>query len=751
MSRWIVCGAVFAAAVGMSAVSAQAGQAQVRMGTGVIDDWVSVAAANSDYGGYDAGSATHSCGLRENASLWCWGLNSHGELGLGDSNYRYRPTQVGTGTNWLSVSVGESDTCAIKTPGTLWCWGLSFGTAVPRRVGAATDWVSISAGGYLYPNFQNNFRCGIRSDGGLWCWGDNSSGQLGLGDLVDRSEPTKVSDGWRGVAAGITHTCGVRTDGSLWCWGSNYEGELGLGDDDPRLVPAQVDPGSVWRTVAPGSDFTCGIHQDGGLWCWGWGGAGQLGNGGTDTEYSPVPVDARTDWSDVSTGYAHSCASRVDGSLWCWGDNDEGQVGIGGSPSRQLTPARVGTSSWTAIATGGMDSCGVQSDHTLWCWGLPVSGELGVGNRTLHTAVPIQVGLQDDPKLVSYSLSAVDVLTSDDVWVVGETRRTSTRPWVERWDGSSWQRLPAVAFGDASSFNDVAAVSARDVWAVGSYSLAYDRPLIEHWDGSSWSRYPVNDAADVRLTSVSAYASDDIWAVGYTTHNLWYAEAVAYHYDGTKWTQVATAPMNPWSNQSFLDVEMLSPTDVWAVGWGRKDDEAGALPFAEHWDGQRWAVTSLTPGASYDDHYLRSIAAVSPKRVWALGDFTQNDGKDELTLARLWNGKRWEERQVPDPGVPPGTYLRGAVAAAGRDVWAVGQTHDAARYLAFTSHFDGARWTQVTTPSPPNGDTRLNAVDANGSDDVWAVGLSTHGGVDEPLVEHWDGSVWTIVQHRFGG
>lgn len=225
---------------------------------------------------------------------------------------------------------------------------------------------------------------------------------------------------------------------------------------------------------------------------------------------------------------------------------------------------------------------------------------------------------------------------------------------------------------------------------------------------------------------------------------------MAYHYDGKCWTQIQTAPMNPWSNQSFLDVEMLSPTDVWAMGWGRKDDEAGALPFAEHWDGQRWITKAITPPASYDDHYLRGAAVVTSKRIRALGDWTPDEGRQEHTLARLWNGHRWVEKSVPDPNEPQKNFLRGADAAASRDLWAVGQTRDAERSVAFTLHYDGTQWTQVATPSPPRGDTQLTAVSANGSDDVWAVGLSTHGGVDEPLVEHWDGTAWTIVQSRFG-
>lgn len=749
MSRWIALGAGFALAAAMSNAPSTSSQADAGQPIAALDDWVSVAAANTTRGG-----ATHTCGVRVGGSLWCWGVNGSGELGLGDTTNRYKPFRVGSEADWASVDVGKSNTCAVKSSGTLWCWGGSFDTAVPAQVGTATSWQSISLGGDgAIGQNDNYFRCGVQSDTSLWCWGDNSSGQLGLGDKVSRSEPTQVSTGWGSVSTGTDHACGVRVEGSLWCWGYNGSGRLGIGVSPPGVdVPTEVDAGSRWTTVTAGAAHSCGIHRDGSAWCWGSGGYGELGNGKEHTRYLPGRVQTKRHWSAITAGYLHTCAIRDDDRLLCWGSNYAGQVGIGRSPLEQLTPARVAAASWRAVATGGSDSCGVQSDHTLWCWGSPEGGELGVGNRTRHTAVPVRVGLPNAPVPVSYSLSGVDALAGDDVWAVGETQRKAlVGTFVEHWDGATWQRVPAVDRGRYSSFDAVGAASADDVWAVGAFrDGTRDRPLLEHWNGSEWSRVPVADRISGRLTSVSVHARDDIWVVGYRYPETYYSIPLTLHYDGTDWTVIQTAANPTWSTQRFTDVDVLSPNDVWAVGYGRQDDEAGYLPLAEHWDGQKWRNVPVGFGEKYDNHYLRGVAVVSPRSVWALGDRTMTSDYDhEIPLARHWNGSRWKQAPVPDPGVKPGTYLRAADAAGVGDVWAVGQAHDGDTYDAFTVYYDGAKWTQVAAPNPSGDvDVQLAEVDARTSNDVWAVGYAQGAKKAEPLVEHWDGSAWTILQSR---
>ena len=133
------------------------------------------------------------------------------------------------------------------------------------QVGTATDWVSISAGASL--------TTGVRADGTLWAWGQNNDGQLGDGTFVGRDVPTRIgtATNWRSVYTDVDHpfTLAIRQDGSLWGWGKNFEGQLGDGARTPRLAPTRVGTGTSWQIARPATYHSLALQQDGTLWGWG--------------------------------------------------------------------------------------------------------------------------------------------------------------------------------------------------------------------------------------------------------------------------------------------------------------------------------------------------------------------------------------------------------------------------------------------------------------------------------------------------
>lgn len=162
-----------------------------------------------------AAGALHTCGVRSDGSMWCWGYR------IGAAQ-----TRVGTDSDWRTVRASRLRSCGIKTSGALWCWA-DEGAGL-ARVGLDSDWANVSMSGAEHT-------CGVRTGGSLWCFGDNRQGQLGDGTISARLLPTRVGleADWADVAAGGStsggHTCGVRTDGTLWCWGNDDVGQLGLG------------------------------------------------------------------------------------------------------------------------------------------------------------------------------------------------------------------------------------------------------------------------------------------------------------------------------------------------------------------------------------------------------------------------------------------------------------------------------------------------------------------------------------------
>ncbi len=341
----------------------------------------------------------HNCGIKSDGSLSCFGDNSFGELGLGDTLKQQIPLQVGADLNWIDLVGGGGHFCALKNNDSLWCWGdngsgqLGDGTWIgkwsPVQIGSGISWKQI-AGGYAHT-------CGIKSNDTLWCWGYNGVGQLGDGTTVwDRNTPAQVGAGnnWSQVSAGAYHSCGLKNDGSAWCWGEGWDGELGNGTTADKNVPTRVGTESNWLQIAGGDSHTCALKTNGTLWCWGYNYYGQLGigNSGSGSD-KKIPTQAGTDadWAQLSAGGNHSCALKSDHSLWCCGYGGQGQLGTGTFSSRSAL-TRVGTGgNWEQVSADGDHTCAVRTDHTLFCFGNNQSGQLGDGTAWRDTPQRVKV------------------------------------------------------------------------------------------------------------------------------------------------------------------------------------------------------------------------------------------------------------------------------------------------------------------------------------------------------------------------
>ncbi len=343
----------------------------------------------------------HACAVTSNGSMWCWGNNSRGQLGIGErDNTSTQPMRVGSHSDWRMVSTGENFGCAIRNDGSLWCWGdngfqqLASATLslsdVPLQIESDTDWQMVRAGRY------SATVCGLRG-ASLYCWGRDTRGQLGVGGTGDemtpdrekvRGSPTLVepADVWASVSVGNTHTCAIRTNNSLWCWGNADNSRLGTGDTMNQVVPAQVGADLDWATVTAGLDHTCATKTDGSLWCWGRNSVGALGLGDNETRMMPTEVSSLTNVVEVAAGDQGTCAMTEDSSgiaLYCWGDNDDGQLGLGTVDSA-LTPLQVDERvDWLpgTLSVGFSVSCAGHSDGSLDCFGENDMGQLGQGNN----------------------------------------------------------------------------------------------------------------------------------------------------------------------------------------------------------------------------------------------------------------------------------------------------------------------------------------------------------------------------------
>ena len=330
--------------------------------------------------------------------LWAWGQNSKSQLGLGDTNNRSSPVQVGSLANWSILGDTLRSTLVVKTNGTLWGWGengygeLGLGNTTsyssPKQIGSLSNWATVSSGTYYSVG-------AIKTDGSLWTWGRNQNGVLGIGETgpVGRSSPVQVGSlyNWSSVSASTYHMAAVKTDGTLWTWGKNQYGRLGLGNTTYYSSPKQVGALTNWLSVSAGGYHNAAIKTDGTIWAWGSGDQGSLGQGNTTDRSSPTQVGSLTNWSSVSCGYLNTSAVKTDGTIWSWGYNEYGKLGLGNITSYS-SPKQVGLlTNWLSVSAGYRQVTSIKTDGTLWIWGWNSSGQLGLEDTTNRSS-PVQVG-----------------------------------------------------------------------------------------------------------------------------------------------------------------------------------------------------------------------------------------------------------------------------------------------------------------------------------------------------------------------
>jgi alpha-tubulin suppressor-like RCC1 family protein len=223
----------------------------------------------------------HTCAIADrDASVWCWGKNHVGELGVGDLVPRAAPTRIRAAgvDRYKRLALGNNHTCGEQADGTVWCWGLASALGIGSSAGMIMQPILVTAIASITEfDAGRDYTCAIANDA-IECWGSNMFRALGIADPTTQLTP--IANGRTGatkLAAGATHACAF-TSAGLECWGDNSQGGLGVGTVTASEVVAPAIPGT-WVEIAAGDRFTCAIDASSQVWCWGHGASGQTGNG----------------------------------------------------------------------------------------------------------------------------------------------------------------------------------------------------------------------------------------------------------------------------------------------------------------------------------------------------------------------------------------------------------------------------------------------------------------------------------------
>ncbi|MFT4309740.1 MAG: RCC1 domain-containing protein [Candidatus Woesearchaeota archaeon] len=332
----------------------------------------------------------HTCAIREDSLAVCWGHNNYRQLGrtITFSEPAHEAHPVDTTLRFRTISAGGEHTCGIDINSTLYCWGhnnygqLGIGNThnqdTPAFVGH--NYIHVSAG--------HEHTCGITSDRRLYCWGSAANGRLGNGFSVGREEtPVLIDAGqpYQTVSAGVDHTCALRPGGEAYCWGRNNNGQLGTGDNDDSSIPVRAGTMS-FIMIDTGQYFSCGIEMtaERRVLCWG---SNQNSRAGQSSPPNTIltpgyvqPAALNENIRTISVGGRHACAIATDNDAYCWGMNNQGRLGIGtpGGGDRTMTKTNL-DGPYGLIAAGAAHTCAIRQDNlTMNCWGRNQEGQVGI-------------------------------------------------------------------------------------------------------------------------------------------------------------------------------------------------------------------------------------------------------------------------------------------------------------------------------------------------------------------------------------
>ena len=316
------------------------------------------------------------CVIFTDGRIKCWGANVYGLLGLGDEISRGdNPNEMGknlpfvdlgSGRTVVDLALGGGHACALLDGGQVKCWGgntfgqLGLGDTLPRGsypnqmgdklpvvdLGAGLGVVALAAGRY--------HTCAIFSDGQIKCWGDNLDNKLGVsgtipyslggkaGEMGDKLPFVNLGAGRTalGLAVGVGHTCALLDTHQIRCWGGEHLGRPGPGRYARRHRPVQSRGRALRGRGLGWPRPQCALLDGGQVECWGRNEFGELGLGDlvNPEPHRSVEMGDNLPVVDLGTGrgvreiYAldgDSCAVLDNATIRCWGLNDYGELGLG--------------------------------------------------------------------------------------------------------------------------------------------------------------------------------------------------------------------------------------------------------------------------------------------------------------------------------------------------------------------------------------------------------------------------------------
>ena len=362
-----------------------------------------------DFAKVSCGSA-HTLALRHNGDLWAWGLNDRGQVGNGGESDSLSQNQIPCQAKpvlvldkVVSMAAGGTHSLAVKDDGSLWGWGMNYlgrlgfegAERIVTPVKIMDDVLAVAAG--------EHFSLILKTDGSLWACGNNDLGQLGNGapeetvqqpdDEPRPIEPQKIMEQVSAIAAGSSHALAVKEDGSLWAWGLNDFGQVGNGGATDMYGTCQSLPARIFESgvisVAAGEKHSLAIMADGALWGWG-DNSGQCLQE-SDEEILTTPQKLLDEIQFACAASGRTLVIKEGGSLWGWGNNSYQAMDFNYKVDYVSPIPKKIMENVVNVSSGANHTMAVKVDGTLWGWGDNSCGQLGQAPGPLGLPVRVRV------------------------------------------------------------------------------------------------------------------------------------------------------------------------------------------------------------------------------------------------------------------------------------------------------------------------------------------------------------------------
>ena len=569
-----------------------------------------------------AAGGAHSLALGMDGTVYAWGGNPRGQLGVGDVTLRRSPTVVPLPEKAIAIGAGAAHSLAVtEGDGQVWTWGWNvFGglgngeqgqptQAYPNPVRAigVTSVDQVSGG-----DFHSLART---TDGHVWAWGYNTEGQVGNGAITPANTgilTPVLLDGIDSVAqidAGGIHSIALRTNGEVWTWGDNQLGACGTNAHGYQGRPVKVFGNLTGVAVSAGSYHSVVLASPRPV-----AKVVELGDSTSSTAPLTLPVVrdrlGPTDVAGLAAGWHHVLALDGQHRVWSWGDDQNGQLGTpdGAHADPELVDIPLdGAQGFVQVAARANQSFALRSDGAVFAWGDNTYGALGVGGVALEDH-PVHIdGLPQVVSVAAGERHTIALTEDGEVWAWGQnlSGQLGTRPsgtltttptLIPAFFGTTW--ITAGGFHNAA----IDFVGNVQVWGDGFHAQLGTGSL-----GGSYSPVPAGFFEDVttvslgRFHSLAVRAGGSVWSFG-DGSACQLGDGVL---DGTWSPMQAEVPVSAAFVAAGDYHSLVVSGDGSVYGWG--DDSRGALG---------------APGSSYSHLACHPVIAQAGPAVLAAGGGT---------------------------------------------------------------------------------------------------------------------------------